>query len=77
VDGGDLAAGAVLDTRLSGRAVLLNEGDEVSVADAVVDVGQLRFAVSEFTSLCAEVLRTGVKTVDLLVRGVCRSARPL
>jgi len=60
---------AVLDSWLSRRAVLLGEGDEVPVTDAVVDVGQLRLAVAEFAFavLSPEVLSAGVETVDLLI----------
>ncbi len=39
VDVRDLAAGAVLDSRLSSRAVLGGERDQVAFAQAVVDAG--------------------------------------
>jgi hypothetical protein len=67
VDGDDLVARAVLDSWLSRRPVLLGEGDEVPVTDAVVDVGQLRLAAAEFAVLSPEVLSAGVETVDLLI----------
>ena len=69
MDGDDLAARAVLDSWLSGLAVLPGEGDDVPVTDGVVDVGQLRLAVAEFAFavLSPEVLSAGVETVDLLI----------
>lgn len=49
---------------------MVGEGDQVALADAVVDVGELGFVLSEFSVLEAEVLGAGVEAVDLLVGGV-------
>lgn len=45
----------------------MGERDEVSLAYAVVDLGEGYLVLAEFAVFCAEVLRAGVEAVDLLV----------
>jgi hypothetical protein len=47
----NLPAGAVLEPWLSRWSVLSGECDEVALAQAVVDVSEWHFPVSEFASL--------------------------
>jgi AhpC/TSA family len=50
--------------------VLVDERHAVALADAVVDSRHGDFTLAEFAALGAEVLGTGVESIDLLVGGI-------
>ena len=60
----------VLDPRLPGLVVLVDQRDPVAGTQAVVDAGDLELDVAELAAGVAVVLGACVELVDLLVRGV-------